>query len=47
MTAVGIDIIEFGFRSLKNERWGEAHLYTTDEYLLHQILCILVVFVSL
>jgi 4-hydroxy 2-oxovalerate aldolase len=33
MAAVGIDIIEFGFRSLKNEGWGGAHLYTTDDYL--------------
>jgi 4-hydroxy 2-oxovalerate aldolase len=28
-----VGIIEFGFRSLKNEGWGGAHLYTTDEYL--------------
>jgi 4-hydroxy 2-oxovalerate aldolase len=33
MAAIGVDVIEFGFRSLKNEGWGGAHLYTTDEYL--------------
>jgi len=33
MQAAGVDIVELGFRFLKNEGFEGAHAFTTDDYL--------------
>ena len=33
MQAAGVDVVEFGFRFLKNEGFKGAHAFTTDDYL--------------